>query len=229
MRFIEWLKELFLKKPNATITLSARDYELMKSQVDLFNKNKSIIEAQKQQELANQVGLTTDDPIFKKIQETLTQHEKKFEEDRKEIASLNAKDKDKDKTLKETNSRLLKLESINSQSLNKLTVMTDIALKLQKKATYTKEYAIQTIDKAISINNKYYKEQTNSEDNLIESYNKIISGIEKQIIVLDKRLSGLQNESQKMFSDKAVFAKQIKDVNDQIYKERQEIEAVFSY
>lgn len=217
MKFIEWLKKLFASKPNENITLSAKEYELMKSQAELFNKNKSIIDAQKQQELANQVGLTLDDPIFKKIQETLEKHDKKFEEDQKEIASLKQKDTDKDERLK-------KLESINSQSLNKLTTMTDIALKLQEKATYTKEYALQIIDRTISINNKYYKEQINSEDNLIESYNKVISGIEKQITVLDKRLSGLQIESRKMFADQTTFTKQIKDVNDQIYKEKQEID-----
>jgi len=39
------VKKLFKSKSNKNITLSAKDYELMKSQDELFNQNKSIIDA----------------------------------------------------------------------------------------------------------------------------------------------------------------------------------------
>ncbi len=176
--------------------------------------------------------------ISKKNAEDIAASNKKHAED---IEKLNKRNEESDKkhaediqVLKDANTeslrmhkevceKILKLESTCSESLNKLVTMTDVALQLQRDATYTKKYTLSIIDNAIQMNKKYSNSGLESQDKLLESYNRIISEIESKIVILKEKSSNLTRESSALFSDKDKIFKQIDGVNVQIRKEEQEL------
>ena len=242
MGFVEWIKEIFSKKQKQEVKLTLEEFNALQSQATLYKENEEAITKQKRQKLADEVGLDPSSRRDKTILDKFAELEAKLKEQKRLEKEGNEKqekiNKEQNSKLKEQDEKHKKLEEKHTQleadvaefrkqttqAVQKFLTMSDVALKLQKTATYTKQGAIDEIDNAIAINNKSCRDTLSLNDTLIDSNNIIISKIEKEIANLKKKLSELQSESQKMFADKNHFFQQINIVNTDISKGEREIE-----
>lgn len=216
MGFVEWIKEIFSKKQKQEVKLTLEEFNALQSQATLYKQNEEAIKKQQRQKLADEVGLDPNSRRDKAILEKIEELDKKFKNQEKINKEQNDKIKEQDEKHKKLEEKHTQLEvdvtefrKQTTQAVQKFLTMSDVALKLQKTATYTKQGAIDEIDNTISINNKSWRDTITLSDSLIDSNNIIISKIEKEIANLKKKLSELQSESQKMFADKNYFFQQI--------------------